>query len=90
MKTLLGCDKLLYKSTPMDRVTIPNKHEMSANQTENLPQESNHLLTCQRIPTGFDAQSNFPSFRRHQQNTKKIETVMVIYASVEGRRLPSP
>src|SRR3972149_10210155 len=89
-QTFMRLNKVLHCLTFMNRMTIPNQHDVATRQPKDLFQKSNHFYACKVVPVRPDAQTNLSSFWRDEQNAQNVEALMMINRSTLNGCLSAP
>src|SRR5512141_2072498 len=81
------CQKLLHHLALMDRMAIPDQNDGTRQPVENLLKEGDHFFTCQAMPIRTDTQTNSFAFRRDQQRSQQVETLVMVDGGLPDRCL---
>ena len=90
MQSFMSRQKLLYHLALVNRMAIPNHDNGARHPIKNLLKEGNHLFTGQTMPIRTDTQTNSFAFRRDQQGSQQVETLVMINGGLLDRCLTSP
>ncbi len=71
-------------------MAIPDQNDVTGHPTENLLKEDNYLFACETMPIRTDTQTNSFAFRRDQQRSQQVETLVMIDGCPLNRCLTSP
>lgn len=87
MQSLVTGQKSLNHFALVDRMAIPNHDNGAGHPIKNLLKEGDHLFTCQTMPIRTDTQTNVFAFRRDQQRSQQVETLVMINGGLLDRCL---
>jgi hypothetical protein len=71
-------------------MAIPDQNDVTGYPIENLLKEDDYLFTCETMPIRTDTQTNSFAFRRDQQRSQQVETLVMIDGCPLNRCLASP
>ena len=84
------CQKLLYHLALVNWMAIPNHDNGTRHPIKNLLKKGDHLFTCQTTPIRTDTQKNSFAFRRDQQRSQQVETLVMIDRGLLDKCLTAP
>src|SRR5215211_516502 len=84
------CQKILNHFALVDRMAIPDHDQGTGHPIENLLKEGDHLFACQTMPIRTDTQTNSFAFRRDQQSSQQVETLVMVDGGLLDRCLTTP
>ena len=90
VQSFMLCQKTLDHLTLVDGMAIPDQDDGTGHSIKNLSKESNYLFACQTMPVRTDTQTNSFAFRRDQQCSQQVETLVMIDGSLPDRGLATP
>ena len=90
VQSFVSSQKILNRFALVNGMTIPDQHDRSRNETENLSKKMDHLFAGETMPVRTNTQPNSFALGRDQQRSQQIETLVMIDGSPLDRRLAAP